>query len=182
VLSNCSDPKKTETIITHKPEYYFPYFKEHNVTTIIRLNSPEYDRMSFVKSGIEHHDMYFVDGTSPPVSIVENFLEVVEAASGVIAVHCKQGLGRTGTLIACYIMKHYDFDAAESIAFLRIQRPGSVVGPQQQFLHKMESIMKSAKKKDRSRVLNTYQSGINSGPVVTGIKKSAKNRTPVKVS
>ena len=29
------------------------------------------------------------------------------------------GLGRTGTLIACYIMKHYRFTAAEAIAWLR---------------------------------------------------------------
>lgn len=44
------------------------------------------------------------------------------------------GLGRTGTLIGCYLMKHYRMTAAESIAWLRICRPGSVIGPQQQFL------------------------------------------------
>nr|XP_023482854.1 dual specificity protein phosphatase CDC14B isoform X16 [Equus caballus] len=44
------------------------------------------------------------------------------------------GLGRTGTLIACYIMKHYRMTAAETIAWVRICRPGSVIGPQQQFL------------------------------------------------
>ena len=31
------------------------------------------------------------------------------------------GLGRTGTLIACYIMKHYRFTAAESIAWIRYE-------------------------------------------------------------
>jgi len=44
------------------------------------------------------------------------------------------GLGRTGTLIACFIMKHYKFTAAEAIAWIRICRPGSVIGPQQEFL------------------------------------------------
>ena len=44
------------------------------------------------------------------------------------------GLGRTGTLIALYMMKHYKFTAAESIAWIRICRPGSVIGPQQNFL------------------------------------------------
>ena len=29
------------------------------------------------------------------------------------------GLGRTGTLIACYMMKHYKFTAAECIAWIR---------------------------------------------------------------
>ena len=44
------------------------------------------------------------------------------------------GLGRTGTLLALYMMKHYRLSAAECIAWLRICRPGSVIGPQQHFL------------------------------------------------
>lgn len=44
------------------------------------------------------------------------------------------GLGRTGTLIACWLMKEYGVTAAESMAWLRICRPGSVIGPQQEFL------------------------------------------------
>ena len=55
----------------------------------------------------------------------------------VMTYHCiffVAGLGRTGTLIACYIMKHYKFTAGEAIAWIRICRPGSVIGPQQDFL------------------------------------------------
>lgn len=44
------------------------------------------------------------------------------------------GLGRTGTLIACYLMKHFRLTAAEAIAWIRICRPGSVIGPQQNFI------------------------------------------------
>jgi len=44
------------------------------------------------------------------------------------------GLGRTGTLIACFIMKHYKFTASEAIAWIRTCRPGSIIGPQQEFL------------------------------------------------
>ena len=49
--------------------------------------------------------------------------------------HCKAGLGRTGTLIACYAIKHYHFFAADLIGWMRLCRPGSVLGPQQFFLH-----------------------------------------------
>ena len=39
-----------------------------------------------------------------------------------------------GVLICCYIMKHYGFTAEQAIAYIRICRPGSVIGPQQTFL------------------------------------------------
>uniref|UniRef100_A0A8C6HRD9 CDC14 cell division cycle 14B n=1 Tax=Mus spicilegus TaxID=10103 RepID=A0A8C6HRD9_MUSSI len=118
----------------HSPETYIPYFKNHNVTTIIRLNKRMYDAKRFTDAGFDHHDLFFPDGSTPAESIVQEFLDICENVKGAIAVHCKAGLGRTGTLIGCYLMKHYRMTAAESIAWLRICRPGSVIGPQQQFL------------------------------------------------
>lgn len=50
----------------------------------------------------------------------------------------KAGLGRTGTLIGAYLMKHYSMTAKEAVAWLRICRPGSVTGAQQAFLEDQE--------------------------------------------
>ncbi|XP_037350894.1 dual specificity protein phosphatase CDC14B isoform X4 [Talpa occidentalis] len=118
----------------HSPETYISYFKSHNVTTVIRLNKRMYDAKRFTNAGFDHYDLFFADGSTPSDAIVREFLNICENAEGAIAVHCKAGLGRTGTLIACYMMKHYRMSAAETIAWVRICRPGSVIGPQQQFL------------------------------------------------
>lgn len=123
----------------HAPETYFEYFRKHNVTTIIRLNVKIYDAARFTNAGFTHHDLFFVDGSTPNDAILKKFLTICEQAEGGIAVHCKAGLGRTGTLIGAYLIKHYNFSALEAIAWLRLCRPGSVIGHQQQWMLSKEA-------------------------------------------
>ncbi|XP_075038641.1 dual specificity protein phosphatase CDC14A isoform X2 [Mixophyes fleayi] len=123
----------------HAPEAYFPYFRKNNITAVIRLNKKIYDAKRFTDAGFDHYDLFFVDGSTPSDGIVRRFLNLCENTDGAIAVHCKAGLGRTGTLIACYIMKHYRFTHSEAIAWIRICRPGSIIGPQQHFLEEKQT-------------------------------------------
>ncbi|KAG2436372.1 hypothetical protein HXX76_006679 [Chlamydomonas incerta] len=125
----------------HTPEDYWEYFRRRGVTTIVRLNKKVYDRKRFLDGGFKHHEMYFPDGSCPNDAIIQRFLDTVEAEPGSVAVHCKAGLGRTGVLICCYIMKHYRFTAEEVIGYIRVCRPGSVIGPQQNFIREMEARM-----------------------------------------
>jgi len=116
------------------PDFYYHYFKDHGVSSIIRLNEPEYSGEIFKKLGFDHHDLIFPDGYPPTTTIAEKFIKIVDEAKGAVAVHCYAGIGRTGTLIAAYLMARYNFTAYMAVAWTRICRPGSVIGEQQDWL------------------------------------------------
>ncbi|RUS15136.1 dual specificity protein phosphatase, partial [Endogone sp. FLAS-F59071] len=140
-----SDAPSSSSSFFIRPSTAFPsvlsYFRTSGVRCVVRLNNRMYDEKKFEEIGIKHTELYFPDGTCPPESVLRAFLDLCEEEDGVIAVHCKAGLGRTGTLIGAYLMKKYKFTASEVIAFLRIMRPGSVVGPQQNYLASIESLL-----------------------------------------
>jgi cell division cycle 14 len=118
---------------------YVPLFKKLGVTCVIRFNEKFYDRRRLLQKGINHVDLFYPDGGNPTDAIMYKFIEICEREKGAVAVHCKAGLGRTGTNIGAYMMKHFKYSAAEFIGWCRICRPGSVVGPQQQFLADKQS-------------------------------------------
>jgi hypothetical protein len=41
-------------------------------------------------------------------------------------VHCAAGMGRTGTVLACYLVKYQKYSAKDAIEKVRTERPGSI--------------------------------------------------------
>jgi cell division cycle 14 len=116
------------------PGFYAPTLRDLGVTTIIRLNEPSYAAADFEAHGMRHHDIPIPDDAPPSPDAVAAFLRAADGAPGAVAVHCKLGLGRTGTLVAIHLMRAHGFTAREAMGWLRIVRPGSVIGDQQRFL------------------------------------------------
>lgn len=65
--------------------------------------------------------MYFDDGTNPTLEMTREFIDLADRViegGGALAVHCKAGLGRTGTLIGAYLIYKHGFTASEGTSSL----------------------------------------------------------------
>ena len=136
--TDCLDEDGLEV---HAPAHYVELFTKMGVTDVVRLNVPNYDASEFSSHGIQHHELLFEDGSCPSVKLVNFFLEIADQAKGPVAVHCKAGLGRSGCMIGLWAMRHMRISAQTFIAWARIARPGSVLGPQQHFLLEMQHML-----------------------------------------
>ena len=59
-----------------------------------------------------------------------------------VMVHCLAGLGRTGTILACYLIKYQKLSADDSIQKVRESRPGSIQSfPQEEIIFQFEKFI-----------------------------------------
>jgi|TARA_B100000809_G_scaffold58996_1_gene55511 atypical dual specificity phosphatase len=60
-----------------------------------------------------------------------------------VMVHCLAGMGRTGTLLACYLIKYQKMSASEATEKVREERPGSIQSyPQEEIIFRFEKFLK----------------------------------------
>jgi atypical dual specificity phosphatase len=51
-----------------------------------------------------------------------------------VMVHCAAGIGRTGTILACYLIKYQKYSAINAIKKVREERPGSIQSERQEIV------------------------------------------------
>src|SRR5260370_28682872 len=79
--------------------------------------------------------MQIPGGDRPPpakrqMDVCLSAIEKAHAQGFGVAIHCGAGLGRTGTMLACYFVKK-GMSAPAAIAHVRRIRPGSIETPEQ---------------------------------------------------
>jgi atypical dual specificity phosphatase len=86
------------------------------------------------KYQIQREHLPVADFTAPTLEQVEQALAIIDgflAHDLPVAVHCGAGLGRTGTILACYLVSQGS-PAKEAIELVRTKRPGSIETPEQE--------------------------------------------------
>lgn len=117
-----------------RAEGIWQWLADHNVGLVVSLTSSAPDAGVLARYGLEGLHLPIPDFTPPDDASVDEFLAKARfyAHEGkAVVVHCGAGMGRTGTLIACYLVDK-GFDAAEAIQLVRRSRPGSIETAEQE--------------------------------------------------
>ncbi|XP_043283751.1 protein tyrosine phosphatase domain-containing protein 1-like isoform X2 [Venturia canescens] len=118
-------------------------FKNWSIKTIVNLQTPgehascggnleesgfTYEPNHFMKNGIYYYNFAWKDYGDATMSKLLDMVKVVAFAvqEGRVAIHCHAGLGRTGVLIACYLIYSLRVRASDAIRFVRMKRPGAI--------------------------------------------------------
>lgn len=103
------------------------------VSLLVNLHERPHPSEILARYGLRELHLPVPDFTPPTPEQLERGVAAIEraiASGQKVAVHCGGGLGRTGTLLACYLVRG-GLSPDDAIARMRGVRPGSVETPRQ---------------------------------------------------
>ncbi|XP_018319735.1 dual specificity protein phosphatase 23-like [Agrilus planipennis] len=112
-----------------------PYKKSHilflksvGIKHLVTL-SPDTRPYHQTDNGIQYHEIAIEEFEPPTTDQIKTFISLCENAKNKkepVGVHCRMGRGRTGVMVACYLMYFFSLTPDRALTNVRLQRPGSV--------------------------------------------------------
>lgn len=107
----------------------YQWLREHGIHLVITLAEDPPRRSWINEAGLFSMHIPIMDLQAPTQHQIDLCLAAIEKANGNkfgVGIHCTAGLGRTGTMIACWLVQHEELSPRDAITRVRRLRPGSI--------------------------------------------------------
>lgn len=130
------------------------FLKMRDIASVIRM-----EEQTISAEALELRDLYepVPDFTAPTLEQIERMVrwieQEIETWERPVVVTCRAGLGRTGTVLACYFV-YCGYTPEAAINLIRTLRPGSIESPDQEdAVTRFSALLKSRELERRRRAI-----------------------------
>lgn len=123
-LAGCGMPTSTEELT---------WIQDQGIKSIVTMTETALPQ-AWIKN-VNYLHIPTEDLSAPDMEKIDSVVDFIHQrleCNVPVMVHCAAGIGRTGTILACYLIKYQNHSAKNAIDKVRKKRPGSVQSESQE--------------------------------------------------